>query len=659
VFSTRVARAMLVHNPTLIFLPRRPAMPTIALSHLDAALEYAGHGWHVHPLRVKLKTPATYNGFDDATTDADTLKAWWADTHVKIGQTKENDPNDSTKRITVVHYTSPDLNLGIATGKKSGLVVIDLDPDKGGTPLALQALYGELPETLCQRTGSGGLHLLYHYPEGINYIKCSQSVLAPGIDVRADGGYICAPPSLHPNGKRYEWINPETALAELPTSLLQAMLEGKKQKANKTDTGAPFLKGRPGGRSGALCHLAGIMRRTSFTFAEIKAAIQVANQTRCKPPLTDDELDKQVLNSAAKWERGEIKESRRIVLKESVKLEAEEIRELRWIIKDIIPEGITMIAGRPKAKKSFLGLGLAIAYARGSGQFMEYFDVGSTGRVLYFGLEDSERRLQERQRMLGADAASLDNLVYGDYLKLDVAGIENLRQVLSEAKDQGKPFKLVVIDPFLTAAPSRSGKSDPVRADYSEIDALKDIASEFGLDIVIINHTGKEPRGEDVLSLSNVLGTTGVTAAVDTIIILGRTKDDEPVMAVKGKDVYEKVFTLDFDLDEHRGWLCLGEALPKLKGDRKLIMDQIQAAKGHCLKLEAFISALGKPKQLVYRLLQKMIDQGLIQKLDHGTYGFLHDQTKESEPPKPNFDGMDEADSPESKTRRQFKKTPF
>lgn len=101
------------------------------------------------------------------------------------------------------------------------MVVLDIDPRHGGDDALaeLEARHGKLPDTPRVLTGGGGSHIYFRHPGKIS-IPNSVSKIAPGIDVRGDGGYVIAPPSVHPNGNRYLWevsaSIDETPLAEVP-----------------------------------------------------------------------------------------------------------------------------------------------------------------------------------------------------------------------------------------------------------------------------------------------------------------------------------------------------------------------------------------------------------------------------------------------------------
>jgi hypothetical protein len=113
----------------------------------------------------------------------------------------------------------PDANVGIATGDASGLLVVDLDGPEGLESWKRLAVQHAWPNDLVARTGSGGWHVFYRCPEGA---KNSAKKLGPGLDTRGDGGYVVAPPSIHPSGNRYEWVR-MVRLHDAPARLLELL----------------------------------------------------------------------------------------------------------------------------------------------------------------------------------------------------------------------------------------------------------------------------------------------------------------------------------------------------------------------------------------------------------------------------------------------------
>lgn len=160
-----------------------------------AAEEYAARGWQVLPVHhpgpdgvcscangqcsSPGKHPRTARGFKDATTDLETIRAWFA--------------------------RWPNSNVAIRTGSASGLVVLDVDPRNGGLESLAQLIreHGQLPDTVVAATGGGGFHFFFRYPSGRQVPK---RTLADGIDLCSDGGYVIVAPSLHASGRRYEWL---------------------------------------------------------------------------------------------------------------------------------------------------------------------------------------------------------------------------------------------------------------------------------------------------------------------------------------------------------------------------------------------------------------------------------------------------------------------
>jgi hypothetical protein len=189
------------------------------------------------------------------------------------------------------------LNVGIATGSTSGIIAIDADPKTGGVEEArkLARRFPVLAETLRAKTGSGGYHFLLRY-EGTD-IRPSVSALAPGIDVRAEGSYIVAPPSVHACGAGYTWDNRATILP-VPYDL-GALLKELSAKSSTACLGAGGALIPRGTINATLTAIGGHLRSLGCTEAEILTLYRALAE-RCEDRPTDRQLE-QWARSAAQW----------------------------------------------------------------------------------------------------------------------------------------------------------------------------------------------------------------------------------------------------------------------------------------------------------------------------------------------------------------------
>lgn len=248
-----------------------------ASPNLEAALIYAHRGWPVIPIHSVQdghcscgraacssigKHPRTAHGLKDATVEEAQIQDWW--------------------RLW------PDANVGIVTGNQSGLVVLDIDPRNGGADSLtdLQGRNGALPKTIQSLTGGGGHHFFFQHPGGIVKSK----PIVKGVDVKADGGYVVAPPSTHGSGERYRWNslrNPDdVVLAALPV-WLRAQLIQRVESLPKPSTGTFPGKIHQGQRNKTLARIAGAMRRHGADEATILQSLKAHNRQHCDPPLSE------------------------------------------------------------------------------------------------------------------------------------------------------------------------------------------------------------------------------------------------------------------------------------------------------------------------------------------------------------------------------------
>jgi hypothetical protein len=252
----------------LCTLENEPVELTQQTPIAQAAARYLAGGWSVLPLRHGDKRPLIrWEMLQQARADAATVEQWFA--------------------------RWPNANVGIVTGEISNLIALDVDPKHGGDDslAELERRFGPLPETVEARTGGGGRHLYFAHPGAI---APNRAGLAQGIDLRGDGGYVVAPPSLHPSGQLYAWApgrSPEEiAPAALPRWLLFA---GRGPRAGRSLAAWRQLVQEgvsEGERNSTVASLTGHLLWHGVD-PQVALELMLAwNRLRCRPPLDDEEV---------------------------------------------------------------------------------------------------------------------------------------------------------------------------------------------------------------------------------------------------------------------------------------------------------------------------------------------------------------------------------
>lgn len=248
-----------------------------------AAIKYAEHGWHVFPLLPRGKHPLIKggSGFLAATCNREIVANWWDE--------------------------KPDANIGLWPGQ-SQLCVIDLDGPEG---LANGQSLGLLSQpTLECRTGrtDGGRHLYFKRPN----FSVSNVSIGKKIDVRCDAGYVILPPSIHPSGKRYEWLGRVEEIQDLPPDVLELLRRAQIASTENLAVGGERSSARDvvfedtiaeGGRNNALTRYAGRLLAMGAKEDETLILVSSINQAKCKPALPQHEINAMVAGIAQKEAR--------------------------------------------------------------------------------------------------------------------------------------------------------------------------------------------------------------------------------------------------------------------------------------------------------------------------------------------------------------------
>lgn len=434
----------------------------------EAALTYATQwGWAVIPLwwpadqgcacgkdacKSVGKHPLSNlvpSGLTQASRDPDTIRMWWG------------------------RY--PQANVGIRTGE--GLTVLDIDPRHGGNTDFLEYREGE---TIRVATGGGGEHLYYRSDIPI---RNSAGVLAPGVDVRGEGGYVVAVPSLHVSGDHYQWSDEGTDdIAPLPVRLTEQCAQRRVSAEHQVNT-TRYVEG---GRNDALTSLGGSMRRRGLTEAAIRSALREQNRAACRPPLAESEVD-QIARSVAQyptedapavsadiWEWGTAHDVLRSHLDPPV-----------WLC-----EQLELGPGRPfglwgygGTGKTYIAQRLALSVA--SGQPFLNLPV-TKGRVRHVSWEMGRRAVRERYRALerGMGAHITEGLEVSTHPSIYLNS-EGAEEIFLKEFDG---YDLVILDSLRRACPGEDENSSAIS---NFLDVLTRVSERTGATFLLLHHSGK------------------------------------------------------------------------------------------------------------------------------------------------------------------------
>lgn len=353
----------------------------------------------------------------------------------------------------------PTANIGMATGRLSGIVVGDLD---GELAQAKATSYGYAPGPYVLTGRPGGRHLFFAWREDAphNFAK------KEGIDFRGDGGFVVLPPSRHILGTTYRWGQVINSLVELPFcpewfDVLAGNIEhNQQQRAAVVDEGIPEHE-----RNGTLISLGGSMRRRGMSETEILAALSVVNQERCQPPLSDDEVAK-IAHSAASYAPEDVpvrqhrrRQERAFDASRIVTVTVEDIVEevVVWLWEQRLPEGMfVLLQGDAGLGKSVLAIDIAARVSTGRAMPDEPANLVRDPRdvVMLVNEDDLASTIRPRLRLAGADLSRV-TVIKGQYddenniMPLTIEDLRALRHVLERQK-----AAMLLIDPLFGHLPA-------------------------------------------------------------------------------------------------------------------------------------------------------------------------------------------------------------
>lgn len=454
------------------------------------ALKYADLGFAVFPIKPPRmggktpgKEPLTAHGFQDATMDKKQIERWWK--------------------------SCPDANIGIATGSRSGgIVVIDLDEDEEKDKHGYEVLkewqreHGELPETWQSITGRGGYHLIYRdFAEYKN-----RTGLYDGIDIRGEGGYIVAPPSLHQNGRRYEWEQGpgDCDIAQANNTVINFMMGPEPEERKKQGFEAPETI-PDGQRHSVLIALIGSLKAKGLDDGTIREAVQSENEKKCVPPFTNQELEKTIFPALKRGWKAEAPyysktvcdngQARPVKVKNFHLSNAAdvEIKEPEWLIPGYIPKyGITTIAGEGGVGKTSIWCSIVACITTGEQSFLVNGKSipfkNEPQNVVVFSAEDSWNYVL-KQRLIN-NGADMNRIFYMGPEDERFTDLNFNGDLLKGIIETNRP-DMVVYDPVQAFVPAnlRMGDRNAMRKCFSP---LIGFGETYKTTSIVIAHANKQ-----------------------------------------------------------------------------------------------------------------------------------------------------------------------
>ena len=457
-------------------------------SVLEQANEYIDQGWSILPVKPSEKRPYMTN--------------WLQYQHVK-----------ATKEMAENWFTSlTGAGVGMVTGRISGVVVLDIE---SYCKIPIEELLRRYPTQMVSRTGSGGYHLFYLYPNDVPKIANRVGIFE-GADIRADGGFIVLPPTRHPNGRQYEWVK-----TGFPGVFPKALLDIQSQpKAQGDGWITEALRGvSEGGRNDTCARLAGYFFRKGLNADIVEALLSEWNE-RNDPPLPMREVRttiKSIERSCAvvggQFTSVEYEDDTKTTSKapENSTFDLLKMRDYvkgygsegaSWLVQDWLPDkSITFLVSPPESYKTWILLDLAVSISTGL-PFLGQAKVNKTGAAMIIQQEDSHGGVTERLALIAEQKMGVTASIEKDTwqipcipdLPIYIHPSRMLRfdneKVLKELEEQIKLIKprVVLIDPLYSTT---SGVDNYMADLANQMMVLKTWRDKYGCSFVISHHSKK------------------------------------------------------------------------------------------------------------------------------------------------------------------------
>lgn len=461
---------------------------------MNQALHYLRMGFSIIPLEPRGKKPLIpWAEFQKRLATEAEVRSWWAKT--------------------------PDANIGIVTGKVSGIGVVDLDGPEG---IAEGRRLG-LTSPLISLTGRGQQLFYSHTGELI----CNSVKKYPGVDVRGDGGYVAAPPSVHPNGKRYSWVG--LLSKKLPSFPITLFSTTNSLPTSTSPTGwatDALEKLDKGNLHDTTIRLLGKFRAKNFTKEEARAFLLPHIQ---RVGGSIEALDTRINDVYGRYEAGP--EAQTEQPSESITDFMAALTPVDWICRPLIAkESLGFVAGLPETNKTWLLMDLALECARaGDGKWLALYPVNHS-RVLFIDQErfkgETQRRFRGMMAAKGLEPKDFANQLFircGTTTRLDLTpSYEAFRRELLSIRPG-----LVIIDSWAAFQSSDENNRQSVQI---VLERIKTLRQEIGCTFIFIDHENKmafqDKEDGATPTYARMAGSIAKPAAAETIFTVRRFDED-------------------------------------------------------------------------------------------------------------------------------------
>lgn len=482
------------------------------------ALIYAQNNFKIFPLKVNSKNEQVLKSWkEEATNDINQVTKWW--------------------------LTNTQYNIGLKTG--SGLIVIDIDCKNGKNGLEqIKPFLADFPKTRIAKTCHGGYHFYYKVDREVkNYVN-----LLDGVDVRGDGGYVLAPPSIV-DDKSYTWVN-DLQIANANDAVYKLLERDKLQVVSHLSSATVIQQGA---RNETLFRLGCVMQAKGMSDESIEVSLEIENMKRCNPPLSKKELASIIKSITTRYDKPESNdEEYKVTWVSALEMSKQSITESPDIIENLLPIGVTLISAPSKMGKTFLCMQMANAIAKGD-SFLGY--QCKKKNAYYIALEDPKDNQIRRLKNTGSTISQGYDIEFCEPYQVSF----NLEKKILNYLHFNPELGVVIVDTFEKI---RDSNERTYSIEYKEVTHYHEVAMKYGISIILVMHTIKNINYTNIFA--NVSGSAGTLAAADGLMVLVRNQMDSNIkeLHLDGKGIpadmikmkqsnnmtYKKVDTTDTDL---------------------------------------------------------------------------------------------------------------